>query len=86
MFFASAFPRQLSKPAVKVVTHFFFKAPQRSTIGVGYGGQEIGTRVVRWVLKGDRVLLESVDYSQVTDPSNLLKDAAKPRHEGPISS
>lgn len=49
---------------------------KKTTIGVGYGGQAIGTRVVRWVLKGDRVLLENIDYSMVTDPANPLKDDA----------
>jgi hypothetical protein len=38
----------------------------------GYGGQQIGTRVVRWSLKGDRVLLLNMDYSVVADPSNPL--------------
>ncbi len=36
----------------------------------GYGGQQIGTRVVQWVQKGDRVLLLNIDYSLVADPSN----------------
>jgi hypothetical protein len=49
---------------------------KKTTIGVGYGGQAIGSRVVRWVLKGDRVLLENIDYSQVTDPANPLKNQA----------
>ncbi len=45
----------------------------------GYGGQQIGTRVVRWVLKGDRVLLQNIDYSLVADPSNpLLSEANLP--------
>src|SRR4030095_14081434 len=45
----------------------------------GYGGQQIGTRVVRWSLKGDRVLLLNMDYSMVADPSNpLLMDANMP--------
>lgn len=45
----------------------------------GYGGQQIGTRVVRWSLKGDRVLLLNMDYSVVGDPSNpLLMDANMP--------
>ena len=42
----------------------------------GYGGQQIGTRVVQWVLKGDRVLLLNIDYSLVADPSNPLLSAA----------
>ena len=41
---------------------------KRTTIGAGYGGQAVGNRVVRWVLKGDRVLLENIDYSIVADP------------------
>ena len=49
---------------------------KKTTIGVGYGGQAIGNRVVRWVLKGDRVLLENIDYSVVADPSNPLRDDA----------
>ncbi|TAK18023.1 MAG: DUF5117 domain-containing protein [Acidobacteria bacterium] len=45
---------------------------KKTTIGVGYGGQTVGSRVVRWVLKNDRVLLENVDYSVVSDPSSPL--------------
>jgi hypothetical protein len=33
----------------------------------GYGGQQIGTRVVRWSMKGDRVLLLNMDYSMMAD-------------------
>jgi hypothetical protein len=49
---------------------------KRTTIGAGYGGQNVGSRVVRWVLKGDRVLLEDIAYTLVADPSNPLKDEA----------
>lgn len=52
---------------------------KKTTIGVGYGGQAIGNRVVRWVLRNDRVLLENIDYSLVADPSNpLAADANTP--------
>src|SRR6187402_934543 len=40
---------------------------KKTTIGAGYGGQSAGSRVVRWVSKGDRVLLLSIDYSLVAD-------------------
>ena len=43
---------------------------KKTTIGVGYGGQAAGSRVVRWVQKGDRVLLENIDYSIIADPSD----------------
>jgi hypothetical protein len=53
---------------------------KRNAAGSGnYGGQQIGTRVVRWSLKGDRVLLLNMDYSVVGDSSNpLLMDANMP--------
>ena len=43
---------------------------KKTTIGAGYGGQAAGSRTVRWVAKGDRVLLLSIDYSLVADRSN----------------
>src|SRR5262245_51945832 len=49
---------------------------KKTTIGAGYGGQAVGNRVVRWVQKGDRVLLENMDYSLVADPNNPLRDEA----------
>jgi hypothetical protein len=52
---------------------------KKTTIGAGYGGQTVGTRVVRWVLRGDKVLLENVDYSMMADPANpMITDANTP--------
>ena len=48
---------------------------KKTTIGAGYGGQAAGSRVVRWVAKGDRVLLLSIDYSLVADQSNPIYQA-----------
>jgi Met-zincin/Domain of unknown function (DUF5117)/Domain of unknown function (DUF5118) len=48
---------------------------KKTTIGAGYGGQAAGSRVVRWVTKGDRVLLENIDYSVVADPENPISEA-----------
>jgi hypothetical protein len=43
---------------------------QRTTLGVGYGGQALGNRVVRWELgDNNRVLLKLVNYSIVADPN-----------------
>jgi hypothetical protein len=36
---------------------------KKTTIGVGFGGQNVSSRVVRWVKRGDRLLLQAVDYS-----------------------
>jgi hypothetical protein len=49
---------------------------KKTTIGAGYGGQNVGSRVVRWVLKGDRVLLQDMAYTLVADPSNPIKEEA----------
>jgi uncharacterized protein DUF4953/uncharacterized protein DUF5117/uncharacterized protein DUF5118 len=40
----------------------------RTTLGVGYGGQAAGNRVVRWERKGNRVLLRNISYDVVADP------------------
>ena len=39
----------------------------RTTLGVGYGGQAAGNRVVRWERKGNRILLRSVAYDVVAE-------------------
>ncbi|HEY6805977.1 MAG TPA: zinc-dependent metalloprotease [Pyrinomonadaceae bacterium] len=40
----------------------------RTTLGVGYGGQAAGNRVVRWERRGNRIFLRNVDYDVVADP------------------
>src|ERR1700754_3742152 len=40
----------------------------RTTLGVGYGGQAAGNRVIKWERKGNRVLLRSIAYDVVADP------------------
>jgi hypothetical protein len=39
----------------------------RTTFGVGYGGQALGNRVVRWERRDKRVFLRSVSYEIVAD-------------------
>src|SRR5690349_4144394 len=41
----------------------------KTTLGVGYGGQAAGNRVVRWERKGNRILLRNVSYDVVADPT-----------------
>jgi hypothetical protein len=41
----------------------------KTTLGVGYGGQAAGNHVVRWERYNNRVLLRSVSYEVVADPS-----------------
>jgi len=40
----------------------------KTTLGVGYGGQAMGNRVVKWERKNNRVLLRNVSYEVVADP------------------
>ena len=53
---------------------------QRTTLGVGYGGQALGNRVVRWELgENNRVFLKNINYSVVADsklPISLAVQAA----------
>lgn len=39
----------------------------KTTIGVGYGGQALGSRVVRWERNGNKVHLRDVNYDVVAD-------------------
>ena len=48
---------------------------KKTTIGVGYGGQAAGTRVIRWVPRGDRILILDIDYSVVADDTNPIAQA-----------
>ena len=40
----------------------------KTTLGVGYGGQAMGNRVVKWERKNNRILLRNVSYEVVADP------------------
>src|SRR5688572_17037577 len=40
----------------------------KTTLGVGYGGQAAGNRVVKWERKNNRILLRNVSYEVVADP------------------
>jgi hypothetical protein len=49
----------------------------KTTIGVGYGGGQFADIVVRWEQKGNRVLLEDVDFSVSADPKSPIAAAVK---------
>lgn len=49
----------------------------RTTFGVGYGGQALGRRVVRWERNENKVLLRNVNYSVVADPSLPISEAVR---------
>jgi hypothetical protein len=49
----------------------------RTTLGVGWGGQAAGNRVVRWERRGNRILLRNVAYDVVADPGQPIARAVK---------
>ncbi|MCL6565019.1 MAG: zinc-dependent metalloprotease [Acidobacteriia bacterium] len=50
---------------------------KRTTPGVGYGGQALGNRIVRWTKNGNRILLRSVVYESVADPNHPVRQAVE---------
>jgi hypothetical protein len=50
---------------------------KKTTLGAGFGGQDVNSRVVRWSQRGDRVLLLGVDYSTYADPSLPVAQAVE---------
>ena len=48
---------------------------KRTTIGAGFGGQNVSNRVVRWVKRGDRILLQSMDYSITSSADDVVAQA-----------
>jgi hypothetical protein len=49
----------------------------RTTLGVGYGGQAMGSRVVKWERRNNRVLLRSVSYEVVADDQSPISRAVR---------
>src|SRR5262249_1735343 len=49
----------------------------KTTMGAGYGGGQYADRVVRWDLKGNRVLLLDVNYGMVARPDEPIAMAGK---------
>lgn len=49
----------------------------RTTLGVGYGGQALGRRVVRWERVDNKINLRNVNYSVVADPKLPISGAVQ---------
>lgn len=49
----------------------------KTTLGVGYGGQALGRRVVRWERNENRVFLRNVNFSIVADPRLPIAEAVQ---------
>jgi hypothetical protein len=49
---------------------------KRTTLGAGYGGQEVAERLVRWdTAPGNRIFLKLINYDLVADPSTPIAQA-----------
>ncbi|MCS7023774.1 MAG: zinc-dependent metalloprotease [Bryobacteraceae bacterium] len=49
----------------------------KTTLGAGYGGSPVGSRVVRWERKDNRVLLREISYEVVADEREPISRAVK---------
>src|SRR5262249_566282 len=49
----------------------------RTTNGVGYGGDELNDRVVRWELTGNKVFLRDIEYDVVADSKAPIAQAVR---------
>jgi hypothetical protein len=49
----------------------------KTTLGVGYGGQALGNRVVKWDRYNNRIFLKSVSYEVVSDPNLPINKAVQ---------
>jgi len=49
----------------------------KTTLGTGYGGGQLTDKVVRWELKGNRVLLLDVNFGLVANPNEPIALAVK---------
>jgi hypothetical protein len=48
---------------------------KKTTIGAGFGGQRVSSRIVRWTKRGDRLLLLSIDYSITAGEDEMVARA-----------
>ena len=56
----------------------------KTTIGVGYGGQQLSSRVVYWEKNGNKINLRTVSYEVVADPKTPVAQAVKAANNNPI--
>lgn len=49
----------------------------KTTVGVGYGGQALGNRVVRWDRIDNKVHLRNINFSVISDPNKPIAQAVK---------
>lgn len=56
----------------------------QTTLNVGYGGQALDNRVIRWERRGNQIMLRDVRYDIVADPSTAVYGAVEAANYAPI--
>ncbi len=56
----------------------------KTTLGVGYGGQELSSRVVYWELNENKVFLRTKNYEVVADPKTPIAQAVRDANNNAI--
>ena len=56
----------------------------KTTLGVGYGGQALANRVVKWERSGNKVHLREVNYEVVADPKLPIAQAVRAANNNTI--
>jgi hypothetical protein len=56
----------------------------KTTLGTGYGGNQVGERVIRWERRDNRILLRGVNYSIRADSNNPIAMAVEAANFEPI--
>src|SRR5437588_2857561 len=56
----------------------------RTTLGAGYGGGQLVDKVIRWELKGNRVLMLDVNFGLVANPAEPIAMAVKAANNNSI--
>jgi hypothetical protein len=56
----------------------------KTTVGVGYGGGEVATRVVSWELHNNRVYLRDINFSVTAKPDSPIAEAVKDSNNATI--
>jgi len=56
----------------------------QTTLNVGYGGQALDNRVIRWERRGNQILLRDIRYDIVADPGTAVARAVAAANYSPI--
>ncbi len=56
----------------------------KTTLGTGYGGNQVGERIIRWERRDNRIFLRGVDHSIAADSTNNISSAVEASNVDPI--